>query len=40
MPPVAIEQVPTVSGYRYAYLNDRVVVVDPATNIVLATLRQ
>jgi hypothetical protein len=40
MPSAAIAQVPNISGYRYAYVNGRILLVDPNTNIVLATLRQ
>jgi hypothetical protein len=40
MPPRAIARVPSVSGYRYAYVNGRVLLVDPNTDIVMAALRQ
>jgi hypothetical protein len=40
MPPAAVAQVPLAASYRYAYVNGQIVLVDPATNIVLTTLRQ
>jgi hypothetical protein len=40
MPPAAIAHVPSVSGYRYAYVNGRILLIDPNTNIVMAALRQ
>jgi hypothetical protein len=40
MPPTAVARVPNASAYRYAYVNDQILLVDPNTNIVLATLQQ
>ncbi|MGH7484532.1 MAG: DUF1236 domain-containing protein [bacterium] len=38
LPPTAVSEVPGSAGYRYAYVNDRVLLVDPATHVVVATL--
>jgi hypothetical protein len=40
MPSAAVARVPTVSGYRYADVNGRILLVDPDTNLVLATLQE
>jgi hypothetical protein len=38
LPRTAVSEVPASAGYRFAYVNDRVLLVDPATNVVVATL--
>ncbi|HEX5847410.1 MAG TPA: DUF1236 domain-containing protein, partial [Rhodoplanes sp.] len=36
VPQTLIVQVPVTRGYRYAVVNNRVLLVDPATNIIVA----
>jgi hypothetical protein len=38
LPPAAVIEVPAVRSYRYAYVDGRLLLVDPATNIVVEDL--
>jgi hypothetical protein len=40
VPPTVAVQVPVIRGYRYVVVNNRVLLVDPATNIIVAEVTQ
>jgi hypothetical protein len=40
MPAGAVTAVPEVGHYRYAFVGDRVLLVDPATGIVIAVIKR
>ena len=40
LPPAAVATVPAVRSYRYVVINERLLLVDPATGIIVADLTQ
>jgi hypothetical protein len=40
IPEAVVVQMPALWRYRYALVNDRVLLVDPATNIIVADVTQ
>jgi hypothetical protein len=40
LPDAAVAAVPQLGGYRYVFVGDRVLLVDPATGIVIAAVNQ
>jgi hypothetical protein len=40
LPPRAVATVPAVGAYRYAFVGERVLLVDPTTSTVIAAIKE